>query len=131
MEIFGIALSIPAAFVASTVYSFLLSKVIIRIDPLRRLMWMASIAVLLLFVIEVALLITIGAVRSGTILGPGFYVAHVVIFFTGTPALANVLILRNPRGTFRWYWAVPACTAFAFILVLLQYGVSEALYGID
>ena len=131
MEIFGIVLSIPAAFVVSTVYSFLLSRVITRIDPLRRFLWMASIGVLLLFVIEVALLITIGAVRSGAIFGLGFYVAHLVIFFTGPPALANVLILRNPRGTFRWYWAVPVCTAFAFVLVLLQYGVSEALYGID
>ena len=131
MEIFGIVLSIPAAFVVSTVYSFLLSRVITRIDPLRRFLWMASIGVLLLFVIEVALLITIGAVRSGAILGPGFYVAHLVIFFTGPPALANVLILRNPRGIFPWYWAVPVCTAFAFVLVLLQYGVSEALYGID
>jgi len=131
MELFGIVLSIPAAFVVNTVYSLLLSRVITRIDPLRRFLWMASIGVLLLFVIEVALLIAIGAVRSGASLGPGFYVAHLVIFFTGPPALANVLILRNPRGTFRWYWAVPVCTAFAFVLVLLQYGVSEALYGID
>jgi len=131
MEIFGIVLSIPAAFVASSVYSFLLSRVVVRTDLLRRVMWMASVGVLILFVMEVALLIAIGAVRSGALLGPGFYVAHVVIFFAGPPALANVLILRNPRGSFRWYWAVPACTAFAFVLVLLQYGVSEALYGID
>src|SRR5262245_7610845 len=113
MEIFGIVLSIPAAFVASSVYSFLLSRVVVRTDLLRRVMWMASVGVLILFVMEVALLIAIGAVRSGALLGPGFYVAHVVIFFAGPPALANVLILRNPRGSFRWYWAVPACTAFA------------------
>ena len=131
MEILGIILSIPAAFVASTVYSFLISKFVIRIDPLRRVMWMASVGVLILFVIEVALLIAIGAVPSREILGPAFYVAHVVVFFAGPPALANVLILRNSRRALRWYWAVPACTAFAFVLVLLQYGVTEALYGID
>jgi hypothetical protein len=27
-------------------------------------------------------------------------------------------------------WAVPACTLFALGLVLLQYGVSDALYGV-
>ena len=27
--------------------------------------------------------------------------------------------------------AITLCTVFAFILVLMQYGVTEALYGID
>jgi hypothetical protein len=46
--------------------------------------------------------------------------------------LANVLLLGKPKPLLaRWYVAGLACTLFAFSLVLLQYGVSEALYGID
>jgi hypothetical protein len=131
MELFGIVLSVPAAFVASLVYCFLLANVVIRIEPLRRAMWGVSVFVLLAFALEVALLISVGAVRSRAIIGPTFYAAHVALFFLGTPALANLLVLWRPRGILRWYWAVPLCTLFAVGLVLLQYGVSEALYGID
>jgi hypothetical protein len=76
--------------------------------------------------IEVVLLVALGAIRSRATIGPAFYVIHVALFFLGTPALVNVLLLRKPTGFIRWYWAVPACTLFAFLLVLLQYGVSEA-----
>src|SRR5688572_9526638 len=102
MELFGILLSIPAAFVASVGYCLVLAKIIIRVDPLRRLMWGASVGVLCLFVLEIVLLATIGAVRSRASIGPVFYLAHLAVFFLGTPALANVLILRNPRSTFPW-----------------------------
>jgi hypothetical protein len=80
--------------------------------------------------VEVVLLAVIGAVRARTLLGPGFYALHLIMFFLGTPALANIPLLRR-RALGRWYWVVPICTLFAFVLVLLQIGVSEALYGID
>jgi hypothetical protein len=131
MEVFGIILSVPAAFLASLVYCYLLAKIVIRLDMLRRAMWLVSVLVLIAFAIEVTLLVTFGAVRSRALIGPMFYVAHTALFFLGTPALANLLVLRQPRGILRWYWAVPVCTLFAFGLVLLQYGVSEALYGVD
>jgi hypothetical protein len=84
------------------------------------------------FVGEVLLLATLGAVGSRAFVGPAFYVVHVVFFLLGTPALANVLLLRSPEPLLRrWYVAGILCTAFAVCLVLLQYGVSEALYGID
>ena len=132
MELFGILLSIPVAFVASVVYCFLLATVLIRFDMLRRWMWWASLVVLIGFGVEILILATLGAVRARHIIGPVFYVAHLAVFLLGTPALANVLILRSrPARRFRWYWAIPLCTAFALVLVLLQYGVSEALFGID
>lgn len=131
MEIFGIVLSIPVAFVASAVYCFLLSRFVVRRDVPRRALWFTSAALMIVFGFEVALLITIGAVQSQAIIGPGFYAAHLAIFFLGPPVLANVLILPKPGGALRWYWAVPLCTLFAFALVLLQIGVSEALYGVE
>jgi hypothetical protein len=132
MEIFGIILSVPVAFVASVVYCFLLARVVVRVETLRRMLWFVSIGVLVAFGVEVILLLTLGAVRARGLLGPGFYVGHVILFFLGTPALANVLVLRKrPKRLVQWYLAVPLCTVFALALVLLQYGVSEALYGID
>ena len=132
MEVFAILLSVPAAFVASVVYCFLLAKIVVRFDTVSRWMWWASAVVLIGFAVEVLLLVTLGAVRVRTIIGPVFYLAHLLVFVLGTPALANVLILRSrPVLRSRWYWAIPCCTVFALVLVLLQYSVSESLYGID
>jgi hypothetical protein len=132
MEIFGILFSIPAAFVVSMLYCLLLAKVISRFDSLGSWLQIASQIVLALFGVELALLVTLGAVRSRGILGPGFYVVHVALFFLCTPALANLLVLHRNGGIFaRWYLAPVLCTALALVLVLLQYDVSESLYGIN
>jgi hypothetical protein len=132
MELFGIVLSIPVAFVASMLYCLLAAKVISKAATLSRWLRIASCVVLGLFAVEILLLVTIGAVRARGLIGPGFYVAHVVFFFLCPPALANVLVLRLRRGSLSSWWLAGAlCTMLAFGLVLLQYSVSEALYGID
>jgi hypothetical protein len=132
MEIFGILLSIPAAFVLSMLYCLLLAKAVARFDRLAFWLWNVSFLVLALFGVEVVLLMSLGAVRSRGILGPGFYVVHLFFFFVCTPALANLLVLRRHGGSpAKWYFAPIPCTVLAFVLVLLQYGVSESLYGIN
>jgi hypothetical protein len=132
MEIVGIILSVPAAFVCSMLYCLLLVKVILKLERLAYILRLLSIVVLALFVVEIVLLITLGSVRGREILGPGFYATHVALFFLGPPALANLLVLKpGPQPYRRWYVAALMCTGFAFCLVLLQYTVSESLYGID
>ena len=132
MEIFGIILSAPVAFLASALYCILIDRMMRRFTQAIRALRAGSLAVLAAFVIELTLLITLGAVRSRERFGSAFYAMHLTVFFLGPPALANLLVLRNRRGMFgRWYTAAPLCTVFAFVLVLLQYGVSEALFGID
>ena len=132
MELFGIFFSIPVSLVASLVYCFFLQKVVLKSDRASRAVRIASYVVLLLFVIEIVLLISLGAVHSRSLVGPAFTVFHFLIFFLGTPALAGSLVLR-PRGglLLAWYASAFLCTLFALCLVLLQYSVSEALYGID
>ena len=131
MELVGIALSIPIAFVASALYCLLLSRVVIKFERPIRYLRAGSYGVLALFAVELLLLNTLGSVRSSALIGRGFYVTHLVIFFCGPPALANLLVLRKrSKESFAWY-AVFACTVFAFLLVLLQYDVSESLYGIE
>src|SRR5262245_28134582 len=132
MELFGIVLSVPAAFIASIGYCFVPAKMVIWFDKVSRCLWWTSAGLLMAFVIELILLSTVGPVRARQLIGATFYPAHLLLFFLGTPALANVLILRKKSAFLRrWYAAVPLCTVLALALVLLQYGVSEALYGIN
>jgi hypothetical protein len=128
MEIFGILLSIPAAFVISMIYCAFVAKLVMRSDRLISWVRVASQIVLVLLVTEVIFLTSIGAVRSRAVLGPSFYVVHLVLFFICTPALAHLLVFRYRN---RWYLVPFACTALAFFLVLMQYSVSESLYGIN
>ena len=132
MELLGITLSVPVAFFISMLYCFLLAKFVSKLVRFSQWLRMASYVFLSLFAVEVLLLITVGAVRSRGIIGPGFYVAHVVFVFLCPPALANILVLRKqPETSNRWRVGVVLSTIFAFFLVLLQYSVSESLYGID
>lgn len=132
MEIFGIIFSIPVAFVASLLYWLFLVELVSKSTRVTRWLLFTSYIVLLLFSAELIILAILGAVRVRGLLGPGFYVAHICFFFLGTPALANSLVLRPGGGFFtRWYVATVLCTAFAVFLVLLQYSVSESLYGIN
>ncbi len=132
MELFGILFSIPAAFIASTIYCFFLYKCVSHYPRLCQWFRTGSFIVLGGFAIEVFLLILLGPIRSRTYLGPGFYLAHMIFFIFGTPALANLTALRKKGGVYRLWFLTPIwCTIFAFCLVVLQYVVSEALYGIN
>jgi hypothetical protein len=132
MELFGIALSVPVACVASMLYCFFLDRVVLKFEGPRRWLLFTSYFVLVCFAAELVMLLTLGAVRSGAILGRTFYDVHLTLFFLGVPSLANFLLLRQRRRFVdRWYVAGVLCTVFAFFLVLLQYSVSESLYGIE
>jgi hypothetical protein len=132
VELFGIILSVPVAFMTSMVYCALLAKVVRRLDRVRRFLLRVSLIVLGSFVVELVLLSKLGTVRSRAVVGPGFYVAHTVFFFLGTPALANALILGRRCSLVAWWYVAGAVrTIFAIFLILLQYSVSEALYGVD
>ena len=132
MELFGIILSIPGAFVVSTIYRRLLlivrSKWPVIAAPLTAISWIVLAGIL----IEWALLLLHGAVETRLLVGAAFYPAHLIVFALGTPALINVLLLPNPDSRrARWIRTVPLATVLAFILVVQQYTVFEALYGID
>lgn len=128
MELFGIILSIPAASIASAVYAVVLTSILKRLSFLTAPLLIGSSVILVTLVIEAVLLLTLGAVRIHGAIGPAYFRLHLALFLFGVPALANVLVLR---GQVKLPLTVIICTAFALILVLTQYGVSEALYGID
>jgi hypothetical protein len=135
MEMFGILGSIPAAFCASAIYAAILRSVILR-PWLKHLLISASAAILGGLGGEWILLGTVGAVRGRQILGPCFYPMHLIVFFLAVPALANLLVLRrrdSVLGAVLGSWVVVGIlgAVLALPVVLTQYSVSEALYGVD
>ena len=131
MELFGIVLAMPAAFVASALYSLAL-RFVLRRSPLGTVALWCSVAVLAGLVLEWVALATVGAARLQSATGGVFFPVHLVLFFLSIPALANVLVVK--RGDTRlgsWFTVGVLCAVLALPVVLTQYGVSEALYGVD
>jgi len=132
VELFAIVLSVPTAFVASAIYCFLVTKLVASLPFLRPIFVGTSTFVLGLLGLECILLITAGPVRGREVIGPIFYPIHSALFVLDVPALANVLVLKNRPGFVgRWYIAAPMCAVLALALVLMQYHVTDSLYGPD
>ncbi len=132
MELFGLAAAIPAAFLLSALYQVVLLRLLVRFEWVARLFRPASAVVLGLFVAEVILVATVGSIRIQQLSGSIFNVGHLIVVLRDTPALANLLLIRGrDRHACPWYVVSLSCAAMAFLLVLLQYKVSEELFGID
>ena len=132
MEILGLALAIPAVLVANLLYVLLVRFGLSRLTTLRPWLLWPSYLVVLLALIEVTLVVTLGAVAARTLIGPAFWGSHLIVFLFATPALANVLIMTREGLWFRrWYATVAVCCALGVFLVLFQVGVGDALYGPD
>jgi hypothetical protein len=132
MELFGIAFSVPVALVTSAAYSFFLGKFARPRVRLSKTLMFLSIAVLSAWVIEFIAVISFGGAGLNEWFGPLFYRVHLVLFFLAVPSLAAVVMLQTVRPALaKWYIAAVICTVFALIAVLLQYAVSEAIFGID
>jgi hypothetical protein len=131
VELFGILCSVPAAFVASAIYFFVVRWLLRGLPKLRAVLIPGSTLVLVALAIEWILLGTIGVVRSRAIIGPSFYPLHLALFVLSVPALANLLIVRKASRDSAWAEVAIFCTMLALPVVLIQYAVAEALYGID
>lgn len=132
MEMFGIMFSLPVAFGSSAIYSFFLFRFVKPRARLSKTLMAASLMVLSFWLIELVSVVFFGGARLSVLIGPAFYITHLVLFFLAVPSLATVMVLQ-PASQFlaRWYFAAAICTFFALIVVLLQYGVSEAIFGIE
>jgi hypothetical protein len=131
VKLFGIIFAVPAVFIAAAIYAGLIPFVF-RYRLVTRIALWFSIAVLCGLLIEWAALLAVGAVRSRAVIGPAFYPVHLVLFFLTVPALANLLIIKK-SGTIlgTWFTVALLCSVLARAVVLTQYGVAEALYGVD
>jgi hypothetical protein len=132
VDVIGLALAFPAVFMANAVYVPFVRFGLTRWQrPWPAVLW-ASRAVLLLVLVDAGLVAILGAVGARTLIGPAYWMGHVLGVLAGAPALAHVLLL--PPGRFwskRWYAVTPICFLFGMGLVFFQVGVGGALYGPD
>jgi len=132
MELYGILCSLPAAFLASAIYSIVLRWLLMRQPWVKAAVIRLSLLVLGALVIEWGLLAFLGAVRTRAVIGPAFYPLHSVVFFLSVPALASLLVTKKQEQLLgSWFVVGLLCACLALPVVLTQYVVSEALYGID
>ena len=132
MELFGITFSLPVIFVTSALYSLVPKRIISRWLRTSRVFLVVSLVILGLLLADFICVVSIGTLTLRAFIGPAFYPIHFTLFFLAVPSLANVLQLQRGVPFFsKWYITALACTIFGLCVVLLQYGVSEALYGIN
>ena len=132
MELYGIALSVPMSFVASIIYSLIVGKITsLWIFLSRPLIWISSL-VLVLGVLEVVAVLTLGVVDLQDIVGTQYYRLHLTLFFLVSPSIVNIMKIQQAIPLFRkWYVIGTACSILTLCIVLLQYHVSESLFGIN
>jgi len=132
MELFAIVLSFPFLFVVTSIYSYVLKRAASRWSWIYPLFWRASASVLGLFVLEFIGVMAVGPLELRKSIGATFYPIHLVLFLLAVPALANIMRLQKKSRIFS-FWVVTAllCAIFGVCVVVLQYHVSETLYGIE
>ncbi len=132
MEVLGLALAIPAVLVANLLYVLIVRFGLSRLTALRPWLLWPSYLVVMLALIDVMLVVTLGAAAARTLIGPAFWGSHLIVVLFAAPALANVLIMTREGLWFRrWYATVAVCCVFGVFLVFFQVGVGDVLYGPD
>jgi len=132
MEILGIALSVPAAFIASAVYYFIVRWVIFRWPLISTAFYWSSILVLAVLFAEFVSVVIVSPLTLDAAIGQAYYPIHIILFFLAIPSLVNVLQIQKRVPFFsRWYVISFLCILLDLAIVLLQYYVSEVLYGVS
>jgi hypothetical protein len=131
MEAFGIALYALGGMVAAPVFCFLVARYSQRFPELSTVVRWGSAGLLVVFILDVAIVDALSAVRVRAYVGPAFFPIHAVATLLAAPASAFVLLAGRRNVSRLW----PAVAFLAWCLgvfaIFHQYSVSEALYGID
>jgi hypothetical protein len=132
MDVLGLVLAIPAVVFANIVYTLVARFGLVRFPKLWPWLLWPSYLIVGLAVIDVLVVLTVGAVAARTQIGPAFWELHLLVFVFGAPSLVNVLILGKRGLWFRhWYVAAALCCLVGVFLVFFQSAVGGALYGPD
>ena len=131
MESLGIAIFMLTGIVAAPVFCLVLVKLVRPHPRVSLVIFYYALALLLLFAIDLLLVGTLGAVKVRAIVGPAFMPLHALLMLGSAPALACASLLGQ-KSLARWW---PVVALLSWILgvfsIFQQYGVAEALYGID
>ncbi len=132
MELFGIIFSIPVSFVGSSIYAFIIKKITTKWTVLVVPIFWISGTILALLILEFFAVLTLGAIKLRETIGTLYYPLHIFLFFLFWPSLANLMgVQRRIAFLSKWYIIGITCAFLGLCVTLLQYVVSEALFGVD
>ncbi len=121
----------PVVMAVCAGYAWMLERLARRFSAQVPLLRRLSLILLVVAGLEIIGLLAVGAVRLRGALGPAFSLWHGVAFWTAVPAMMHLLLLR-PRQSSRYRWGIIlVCAVIAYLFVLINISVDEALYGID
>lgn len=131
MEAFGIAIALVVGLFAAPTFCLILVKVVRRFPLLALFGFWVSVPLFALFSVEVFLVLLFGVLSTRALVGPAYFLLHVVLTFAAAPALACLLLLG--RRSIKAWWPMTAvlCWFVGAGAVFYQYYVAETLYGID
>ena len=132
MEGFALILNMPLSFVLSSVYSILLIRFIKPHTKLSTFMFWPSSVVIYALILETILVTAIGPNGLVELLGSSYFQIHLGIFILSVPSLVTILALQKkfPKIS-KWYITALICVALATHVLLLQYHVTDSLFGIQ
>lgn len=132
MELVSVFVFLPVSFLLVSVYSVILGRVLSRWSWLKEIVRWLSILMLLMIGLDLMGVFAFGAMHLKALVGPVYYPVHVVLFLLGVPALANLLLVQKKNSAVsKWPVSALICTLWFLALLLLQFKVSEDLFGVD
>jgi hypothetical protein len=130
MEALGIAIYLIIGLIAAPVFCLILVRVIRRFPRLAAAGFWTAVPLLALFAIEIALVETNGVVGTRALVGPLYFLVHVLVTFAAAPALACLLLLGRRSVVGGWPMAAFICWWVGAAAIFYQYNVEETLYGV-
>jgi len=131
MEAFGIAIALAGGLVAAPIFCFVLAKVVRRFSRVAALLFVVSVPLILLYASELIVVSMRGVLSTRAMIGPVYFLIHVVLTLSSAPALACVLILGRRSPAAWWPLTAAICWFVGAGSIFYQYDVTETLYGID
>ncbi len=132
MELFGIMFSVPVSFVVSSIYALIIKKITTKWTIVVVPIFWISGTILALLILEFFAVLTLGAIKLRETIGTLYYPLHIFLFFLFWPSLANLMgMQRRIAFLSKWYIIGITCAFLGLCVTLLQYLVSEALFGVD
>ena len=131
MESIAIALWIVGGLVAAPIFCFVLATFIRPRPKLARFLFYPAAFGLCLFVLDLLAVGLFGAVRSRELMGVLFFPIHTFVTLMSAAFLAGSLLLGQRNIAHRWLAVAVVSWMLGVFSIFYQYGVAEALYGID
>jgi hypothetical protein len=131
VESLAIALWIVGGLVAAPIFCFVLATFIRPRPTLARILFYPAVFGLCLFALDLLTVGLFGAVRSRQLMGPAFFPIHAFVTLMSAAFFAGSLLLGQRNFARRWLAVAAVSWMLGVFSIFYQYGVAEALYGID